>query len=67
MATSGDLIWPPVGTFSWPRTSLRREVFAEAVQTDSSGSLDSHHFVIESDETFKGTFASGAFAVVRNY
>ena len=24
MATSGDLIWPPAGTFSWPRTNLRR-------------------------------------------
>ena len=22
MATSGDLIWPPVRTFSWPRTPL---------------------------------------------
>jgi DNA-binding MarR family transcriptional regulator len=21
MATSGDLTWPPVGTFSWPRTT----------------------------------------------
>src|SRR4051812_17903867 len=23
MATSGDLTWPPVGTFSWPRTEVR--------------------------------------------
>lgn len=23
MATSGDLTWPPAGTFSWPRTNLR--------------------------------------------
>ena len=33
MATSGDLSWPPVGTFSWPRTTFSAwaEIFGDAV------------------------------------
>lgn len=32
MATSGDLIWPPAGTFSWPRTAPPPELFAVGPQ-----------------------------------